>query len=201
MRVAAPALALALLPGLGLAQIGNPGFMSPDTRFDAQGIPEPNQPNDTDKLFAQLVAEGGKAEVALAGLAADRADATEVGDFARRMTEDHTGANDQLASLAAASSIPLPDGLNAEHQAMQAQLESLEGRAFDLAYMQGQVVDHQKTAQLMIWEIAYGQDVGLQQFAIATLPRILEHLRLARGIVDDLSHDRIAETAPPAEAE
>lgn len=199
MRVAVPALALALLPGLGLAQIGNPGFMAPDTRFDSPGVPAPNQPNDNDKLFAQLAAEGGLAEVALAELASGKAQAPAVGDFARRMAEDHSAANDELAGLAEKSGIPLPDDLNPEHAAMRAQLEGLEGAAFDLAYMRGQVVDHQKTAQILIWEINSGQDGDLQRFAAGKLPTILEHLQLARGIVNELSG--VAEAAPAPDAE
>ncbi|HRO15489.1 MAG TPA: DUF4142 domain-containing protein [Paracoccus sp. (in: a-proteobacteria)] len=187
MRVAVPALALALLSGPGFAQIGNPGFMAPDTRFESPGVPAPDQPNDNDKLFAQLAAEGGLAEVALAELASGKAQASAVGGFARRMVEDHSAANDELAGLAEKSGIPLPDDLNPEHAAMRARLEGLEGAAFDLAYMRGQIVDHQKTAQILIWEINSGQDGDLQRFAAGKLPTILERLQLARGIVDELS--------------
>jgi len=164
-------------------------------------MPEPNQPNDNDILFAQLVAEGGMAELALAELAAERAGAEAVGEFARRMIEDHSAANDQLAGLAEASGIPLPDELNPEHQAMRDQLAGMEGAAFDLAYMRGQVVDHQKTTQLLIWEITAGQDAELQRFAAATLPTILGHLREAQGIVAALTTERVAEAVPAPEGE
>lgn len=196
MRAAALAIALAALSGPGFAQIGNPGFMAPDTRFDPPGVPAPNQPNDSDKLFAQLMAEGGLAEVALAGLAGERAGAAEVGDFAGRMIEEHSAANDRLAGLAEESGIPLPQALNAEHEAMRARLEGLEGEAFDLAYMRGQVVDHQKAAQILIWQIDAGQDADLQRFAADTLPAVLEHLNLAREIVTDLSQTEVAGAAP-----
>lgn len=193
MRAAALAIAVAALPPAGLAQIGNPGFFAPDTRFDAPGQPAPNQPNANDVLFAQLVAEGGRAEVAFAELAAEKADADAVGDFASRMIDDHSAANDRLAGLAEDSGIPLPEGLNPDHEAMLAELEGLEGRDFDLAYMRGQVVDHQKATQLLIWEINAGQEGELQRFASDTLPTILEHLRLAQEIVADLSADVVAE--------
>ena len=201
MRAAVLALAFATLPALGFAQIGNPGFMAPDTRFDAEGMPEPNQPNANDILFAQLVAEGGMAEVALAELAAERAEAEAVTDFANRMIEDHSAANDELAGLGEASGIPLPDGLNAEHQAMRDELEGMKGAEFDLAYMRGQIVDHQKTTQLLMWEITAGQDADLQRFAAATLPTILDHLRAAQEIVTDLTTDQIAEAALEPEPE
>jgi len=195
MRAAALAFVFIVLPGLGLAQMGNPGFMGPDTRFEVGGMPAPNQTNATDRLFAQLATEGGMAEIVLGKLATERAGSAAVGDFARRMMHDHSGANDKLAKVAEKSRIPLPGDLNAEHAAMRDRLMKLDGPAFDLAYIRGQVVDHQKTTQLLIWEINSGQDAELQQLAATTLPKILEHLRLARGIATDLSRDTVAKPA------
>ena len=171
-----------------LAQIGNPGFLAPDTRFEAPGVPAPNQTNTTDKLFARLAAEGGLAEVTLrrAGGRAG-AGASEVSDFARRMVDDHTAANETLAGIAEQGGIPLPDALNAEHAWMRDHLEGLEGAAFDLEYMRGQVVDHQKTVQLLVYEIGQGQNGELQRFAAATLPTVLGHLEMAREIVAELT--------------
>ena len=189
------------MPGAVAAQIANPAMLAPDTRFEAPGVPAPDQTNTTDKLFAQLTAEGGLAEVVLGELATEKAGAEAVQDFAARMVEDHTTANDDLAAIAENSQIPLPDELNAEHQAMQARLEALEGAAFDLAYMRGQVVDHQKTVQLLIWEIGFGQARELQNFASDTLPVILGHLKDARAIVTELTQVDVAlnpdENPPP----
>lgn len=190
------AVLAAAVPGPTLAQIGNPGFMTPDTRFDSQGIPEPNQPNPNDTLFAQLAAESGLSEVTFGQLAVDRAARPAVRDFASRMVNDHSAANDQLAGLAKTGGIPLSDALNAEHQGELEHLQTLEGADFDLAYMQRQVAEHQKATTLLLWEIGSGQDGELQRFAAATLPTILEHLRMAQGIVADLSQERIAAAAP-----
>lgn len=188
-------------PGAAAAQIGNPAMMAPDTRFEAPGVPGPNETNTTDVLFAQLTAEGGLAEVVLGELATERAGSEAVQEFAARMVEDHTTANDELAGIAERSDIPLPDELNAEHQAMQARLEALEGAAFELAYMRGQVVDHQKTVQLLIWEIGFGQARELQNFASDTLPVVLGHLKDARAIVAELTQVDVAlnpaENPPP----
>ena len=63
--------------------------------------------------------------------------------------------------------------------------------------MRGQVVDHQKTAQLLDWEIDAGQNAALQRFAAETLPTVLEHLGMARGIVEQLSREQVA-AIPPA---
>jgi putative membrane protein len=198
MRFAA--LVLTILPAAALAQIGNPGFMDPTTRFESPGVPAPNQSNVTDKLFAQLAAEGGMAEVVLGELAVGKSGDSAVGDFARRMVDDHTAANERLAGIAEASGIPLPDALNAEHATLRDRLEGLDGAAFDLVYMRAQVVDHQKTVQLLVYEIGQGQNAELQRFAADTLPTVLDHLKMARAIVSDLAHGRIAasEPSPPS---
>ncbi|RWM85344.1 MAG: DUF4142 domain-containing protein, partial [Mesorhizobium sp.] len=59
--------------------------------------------------------------------------------------------------------------------------------------------DHQKTVQLLEWEIGSGQDADLQHFASETLPTVLEHLKLARDIKAELASQAIADaTSAPA---
>jgi putative membrane protein len=43
-------------------------------------------------------------------------------------------------------------------------------------------VDHQKTVQLLQWEISFGQNADLQKFAADTLPTVLRHLELAQQL-------------------
>ena len=70
---------------------------------------------------------------------------------------------------------------------MRANLEKLSGRPFDLAYMDSQIQDHQKTAQLLEWEIGSGQDPALKKFASEALPTVLQHLRLAQDLKAQLT--------------
>ena len=186
MRHVAIALGLALLPASAVAQIGNPAGMAPDTKMEASGKPAPNQTNYQDRLFAQLASGGGMAEVEFGRLAAERAGNSRVKEFAQRMVEDHGKANDTLKGLADKSKIPLPVELGPDHQKQRSDLEKLEGAAFDLAYMRGQVMEHQKTVQLLAWEIDSGQDAEIKQFAVATLPTVMHHLEMARNLVAEL---------------
>jgi len=178
----------ALSPAVALAQIGNPAGMAPDTRFDRPGVPAPHQTNYQDRLFAQLASSGGQAEVEFGKLAESKADSAKVKDFARRMIHDHTEANKRLTDLADASKIPLPRDLDPDHQQIRSTLEKLDGSGFDLAYMRAQIVEHQKTAQLLEWEIAFGEDADIQRFASATLPTVLDHLQAARDIQAEIAH-------------
>jgi putative membrane protein len=192
------AACLTLMPMPAPAQMGNPGFMAPDTRIEEGGMPATDQTNTTDVLFVRLVAEGGLAEVSFAELASEVAAAPSVKEFAEKMVADHSAANDKLTAIAGESGLAVPVELNAEHAALRENLDSLDGAAFDLTYMRTQVVEHQKTAQLLEWEINSGQHAPLQRLAAETLPKVLEHLAMARGVVEELAREQIAATLPKA---
>lgn len=178
---------LAASVGGAWAQIGNPAFMGVDTRMQKPGNPAPNQTNNSDRVFARLVAAGGAAEVDFAHMSADRASAESVKNFAQRMVKDHDAANNELAQLADTAKIPLPEALLPDQEAMKAKLNDLQGHDYDVAYMAGQITDHQRTAHLLEWEITGGEDANLQQFAMKTLPVVLEHLQLAQQIHAELT--------------
>jgi putative membrane protein len=198
MRLSAivPAATIAFLASSAAAQLGNPGTATPGTGQAAPGIPAPHQTNVTDRLFARLAATGGKAEVGLAQLAEQKAVSSAVKDFARMMGEDHSKANDKLAALAQAAGIPLPGDLDPDHKAVREKLEKVSGADFDAAYILAQIEDHQKTVQLLEWEIGSGEDAPLQQFAAETLPIVLGHLRRAQEVASQLTGQTPLEIAP-----
>jgi putative membrane protein len=173
------ALAFAVLAMPALGQNGNPAVMTPGTGAD--------QPNNSDRNFARAAAAGGLAEVEFGKLAQQKGQSDAVKDFGGRMVEDHGKANDQLKALAKKDAIPLPEKLDPEHKAIHDRLAGLSGAAFDQAYVQAQVADHQSTAQLLEYEIGAGQDVDLKSFASQTLPIVLKHLEMAQHIQTDLA--------------
>ena len=180
MRVLATVASIfALLAVPAAGQEGNPAFMTPDTG--------PKQPNNTDRVFVHAAAIGGMAEVELGKLAEQKGQNDAVKEFARRMVDDHSKANERLIGLAKEDGIAVPDKLDPEHEAMRDRLNAASGAEFDLAYVAGQVADHQKTAQLLEHEIGSGQDVELKSFASDTLPVVLQHLRTAQEIQAELT--------------
>lgn len=183
--VASALVALAALPVA--AQVNNPAGMAPGTPQSQPGRAAPHEPNTQDRLFIQLVAAGGVAEVNAARTAEGKAESAAVKEFGRRMTQDHTKANDQLAGLARAAKVPLPERADPDAEAKRAEMERLSGKAFDLAYMRQQIVDHQKTITLLQWEISLGQDDALQRYAMETLPVVMGHLEMAQGILAQLT--------------
>ena len=177
---------------------GNPAAMSPGAAQSAPGMPAPHQANENDRLFVKAVTTGGNAEVLLGQLAEQKGRAQAVKDFGHQMAADHGKANQQLAQLAKAANLPEPSDLDEEHKAMRSQLEQSSGADFDLAYIRGQVADHQKTAQLFEWEIGSGQDPQLKAFASEVLPIVLRHLQMASNIESQLS-TTASTPSPPAQ--
>lgn len=190
-------LIVIVLAGAAAAQTGNPAGMSPETRAAAPGTAQ-HQPNQQDRLFVQEAAIGGRAEVEAGNMAAQKAQAEAVKEFGRRMVQDHGKANDRLSAIAKADNIPLPQALDEEHRMMQEQLGKLSGAAFDRAYIQGQIVDHQKTAQLLEWEIGSGQDAQLKSFASEVLPTVLQHLEMAQNLATEIMSQAPTASAAPA---
>ena len=71
-------------------------------------------------------------------------------------------------------------------------LRRRSGKDFDLRYVAAQIKDHQKSAQLLIHEIASGQHTGVRQFAADTLPKVMGHLERAKEL-----HAELTGAAPP----
>jgi putative membrane protein len=164
-------------------QVGNPASAAPAKAPDKAEQPSRQQLNNTDRVFAVLVGAGGLAEVEAARLVEARASAPGIKQFAQRMIQDHGRANEELADLARQAGVTTPAQPDPEQRAMHDQLKSLSGRAFDVAYLRGQLVDHQKTMQLLLWEIGQGQHAGLQRYASGTLPAVMEHLDSVQALL------------------
>jgi putative membrane protein len=165
---------------------GNPAVASPDTPGADMGEPSPRS-NTSDQSFIRESSLGGRAEVEAGHLAEQRSSSAEVKEFARRMVADHTKGNDSLAPLAKMNGVPLPRDLDMDHQVMRAQLSKLQAGAFDRAYLQAQVSDHQKTAQLLEYEIGAGQSERVKAYARMMLPTVLDHLEHAQRLLAALS--------------
>jgi putative membrane protein len=185
-------------PGAPGLSKGNPGFTAPGPLQNESGAPTPHRANQADRVFVLQASVGGLAEVEFARLAEQRAQAEPLREFARRMLRDHGKSNEDLAKLAQADGLPLSGELDAEHAQVREGLSSLSGPEFEIEYLRSQVQDHQRTIQLLEYEIGSGEEGALQQFAVTTLPVVFKHLQMARDMLADASarNPRVA-AAPP----
>ncbi len=132
----------------------------------------------TPASFVANAAQDGMTEVELAKLALKKSSNDEVKQFAQKMQQDHSQANDELASIAKSKGISLPTKLDAKHAAMVKSLSAKSGAAFDASYAEHMAKDHSKAVAL--FEAASkSSDPDLAAFAQKTLPKLEEHKQLA----------------------
>jgi putative membrane protein len=135
-----------------------------------------------DKKFVKDAALGGMSEVELGKLAVQKASDDNVKQFAQKMIDDHTKANDQLKQVASKENIPVPDTLDSKHKSQIDKLAKLSGPDFDKAYAKEQLKDHQSDVKDFSAEAQAGSDPNVRAFASSTLPVLQQHLELAKNL-------------------
>jgi putative membrane protein len=138
-------------------------------------------PAAADRDFAQKAAAGGLAEVALGQLAQQNGSAPQVKEFGQRMVTDHGQANEELQRIAQSLNLTLPTEPAAKEQATLKRLSALKGAAFDTAYTQDMVRDHQEDVIAFQREAQSGKDPALKAFAQKHLPVLQQHLQMAQA--------------------
>jgi putative membrane protein len=175
------------VPVLGWSQEANPAFANPATPAFETGKPSADVANASDQVFLREAALGNRAELDAAKLAGQRGKADSVKKFADRMSADHGDALRKIQDLARATSTPLPKDLDMDHKVVMDQLQKRNAESFDVGYINAQIVDHQRAARLLEYQIGNGQSDRVRDFATATLPAVLQHLAMARQIHAELT--------------
>lgn len=145
--------------------------------------------NQTDQDFVREASQGSAAEVATGKLASQKGHHEEVKMFGRWMASSHGFAGRELASIVERTHGQAPSTqLPPDAQQMATKLQGLSGDAFDRAYLQGMVEDHQKDLQEFQHASQNVQDPLLKTFAQNMVPVIQEHLQQAQDLQQDLFH-------------
>lgn len=135
-----------------------------------------------DTKFISQAALGGMAEVELGRLAVAKAQNPEVKQFAQKMIDDHSKANNELNMLAKQKNYTLPVRLDTKHQSVMDRLNGLSGAEFDSAYVDAMIADHEETVALFKSEAEDGRDTDVKGWAVKTLPNLQMHLEMIKGI-------------------
>ena len=112
----------------------------------------------------------------LGQLALQKGTSPQVKQFAQRMV-----TNQELMELAKTQNLDLPTQVDAKHKADMDRLRGMNGTAFDTAYMQHMVQDHQKDVAEFQKQAQSGSDPGLTSFAMKYLPVLQQHLQMAQS--------------------
>ena len=136
--------------------------------------------SDADKTFVMKAANGGMMEVAAGQNASTNATNADVKTFGQRMVTDHSKANDELKQLATTKGLALPSTMDAEHQKKVDDVAKKKGKAFDKAYMDMMVKDHEEDVAEFQKESTSAQDPDLKAWVTKTLPTLQDHLKMAK---------------------
>ncbi len=142
--------------------------------------------NQMDKNFAKKAAMSNYAEIQAGQLAATKASNADVQAFGSMMVSDHTAALAELHVIANSLNLYAPDSLDSAHVALQAELMSLSGAAFDSAYVLSQVKDHNVAIGLFKNEINQGRNLQLRMYATQKLSTLQMHKATADSLANAL---------------
>lgn len=131
--------------------------------------------------FVDEVSAKGIAEVESAKLALQKSTAADVKAFAQAMINDHSAANKELATIASRKKLDVATEAELTTKAKKFVLEQREGESFNEAYANNQVNAHEETIKLF-QQAAVSDDPDIAEFAKATLPKLAEHLKMAKAL-------------------
>ena len=135
-----------------------------------------------DRSFVMKAAEGGQMEVQMAQTAVSKATTPEVKQYAQRLLDDHSKANEELKTLASAKNVTISMETSPKTQKMVTGMEKYSGEQFDREYMKDMIKDHQKDIALFERQARTGRDTEVKSWAEKTLPTLREHLKMAQDI-------------------
>ncbi|HEY8385359.1 MAG TPA: DUF4142 domain-containing protein [Porticoccaceae bacterium] len=142
------------------------------------------EPIDTEDFLETAMAKG-IAEVETSRLAVEKG-GPRVKEFANRMIEDHGNANRKLAEIATQENIETPDDATLMDRAKSMVLQVRDGDSFDEAYINNQIEAHEQSIELFR-RAAVSDSEAVKNFAVATLPKLEEHLEMAVSLKDEVS--------------
>ncbi|WP_407571841.1 DUF4142 domain-containing protein [Deinococcus altitudinis] len=132
--------------------------------------------NNPDVQFAQAATGSNLFEIQSSQLALTNSSSAPLKTFAQMLITDHQNAQTQLASLATAQHLPLPTVLPPDKQLKVIALGTLNGAAFDAAYIREQTLAHQLALSVLQNELSAGMNADLKGYATAQVPVITMHL-------------------------
>lgn len=134
----------------------------------------------TDAAFAQKVAASNAAELELSRIAYVKAHSPEVRDFARQLLIDHREMSVNLDNFALERGHLIAWEIQPDMASDIERLRTLDGPAFDQAYMDVMVDAHSKSVATLETQAASGRETA--SVANASLPTVRHHLEMARAL-------------------
>jgi putative membrane protein len=149
----------------------------------------------SDSVFIQTAGSLGLLQAKLGSLAQSKAKSPAVRDFGKRMMDEYSKANQELAAGAKQAAYPAPVILR-QHKQVLDQFLNTGGGSFDKKYMAEMVAEQGQAAQLFKQEAESGRVASLKQLASSMLPMVQQQLSLATQTAQSVGADITATTTP-----
>ena len=142
----------------------------------------------TDPQIAAIVVTANQVDIDAGNLAAKKSHTKVVQDFARRMITDHTGVNRSAVDLVTKLKVtpeenPTSQSLKAGGEENLKNLKTLQGAAFDKAYVDHEVAYHQQVLDAVDKVlIPNATNAELKALLVQVRPAFVAHLEHAKRI-------------------
>lgn len=143
-----------------------------------------------DQAFLENAAQSGLAEIEGSRMALESEASAPVRAFAQKMIEAHTAAHKELQDLAARKGFTLPDDPSVVQRTELLALQALSGGPFDSMYAAriGESA-HENAVELFEKATREAKDPDVRAFAEKMLPKLKEHLEMARTMRSQVKAD------------
>jgi putative membrane protein len=147
-----------------------------------------------DAQIASIVVTANQVDIDAGNLATSRSSNDDVKAFGRLMVTDHTGVNKSATELAAKLKVTPQDNatsksLKADGRKNIAHLKTLEGAAFDKAYIDREVAYHQQVIDALEKTLIPGATNGeLKALLVKVRPAFVAHLEHAKHLQASLKN-------------
>ena len=142
----------------------------------------------TDPQIAAIVVTANQVDIDAGKLAKSKAHSPQVKDFAQRMITDHSGVNKSATELVQKLHVtpepnPTSESLQKGGDENVAKLKTLNGAAFDKAYIDHEVAYHQAVLNALDKTlIPSAQNAELKALLVKVRPAFVAHLDMAKQI-------------------
>jgi putative membrane protein len=141
--------------------------------------------DDEGSTFIRKGLEAGLTEIKASKIAETNSKNSRIISFAKMMIADHGEAGDELEKIAIKKRVTGGDSVSTEHQKNIDDIATKSGAAFDRAYIQMMVNDHQEAVKLFTGA-TIDRTADIQNFAKKVLPTLKMHLDSANAICASL---------------
>lgn len=136
----------------------------------------------SEKSFLTKSAQDSLYDFASAQLAVQKAQSSNVEQYALRLMQDHATYNKQLMQLARQKKIALPVELDAQNRSKLARLQELKGAAFDREYIQETAKANTDDVKELQRQASRAKDPQVKAFAAQFLPVQERHSQLTSAL-------------------